>query len=386
MNTDLRPKKRRSLFVKSTYDKHVPMRITLIQPALPAYRRPLFGRMAEEIGAQFRVYSSSDPALGILDVDHTQNAWDFKLGPIRRFYPGFEWQSGAMDIPISRNDVVILCGAPRNITTLLLLAKCKAKGAKTIWWGQYWSATSKVWRARVRFLLMRLADAIMFYTEQELDEFRVQAECKTTQLLGALNNGIETTAINRFRAPYAIASRPTDLLFLGRITAKAELGLLLEALSKPSCAGVTLNVVGEGPELTHLKKRASVLGLAERIIWQSATTDEMEIAESANSCKVFVYPGAVGLSLIHGLTYGLPAIIHDNRWQHMPEVAAHRPGVNGVSFRQGNVDSLAKTISELLAEPVRMTEMSAHANDTTKKTFNTDDMAQRFVALIDSIK
>ena len=32
-------------------------------------------------------------------------------------------------------------------------------------------------------------------------------------------------------------------------------------------------------------------------------------------------PGAVGLSLIHAMAYGLPCLVHSNRLQHMPEIA-----------------------------------------------------------------
>ena len=37
--------------------------------------------------------------------------------------------------------------------------------------------------------------------------------------------------------------------------------------------------------------------------------------------RIFVYPGEVGLSLIHAMAYGLPCLVHSDRLKHMPEIS-----------------------------------------------------------------
>lgn len=361
--------------------------VIVVQPAIPAYRIDFFRRLSLALGPGFSVWASEQKELGLLDVGTTSFAWRRHLRPKRRMLPGLYWQGDALSIPLNKGSVLVVSGEPRTLSTLLLIAKAKIKGVKVVWWGHFWSATSRPWRAAIRFALMRLPDALLFYTDQEVDEYCARRPVQSSQKsVFSLNNGISIEGIATRRAPYEPNSRPRDLLFIGRITAKAQLGDLLKALARPGCLNVTLDVIGDGEATTYLQQEANRLDIADRIAWHGASTDEDWIAEVANKCKAFVYPGAVGLSLIHGLGYGLPAIVHDNRWQHMPEIAALRPGKNGVVFRQGVVDALAESIAGLLRNPVELAEMSQEAVETTRRSFNTSNMAERFIAMIKALE
>lgn len=360
-------------------------RIFVIQPALPAYRVQLFSRIAEKFGDRFSVLASRQPELAMLSCADIEVSWLHVLNPMQKFWPGLEWQPGALWVSLKRGDVLVLPGQPRTLSNLALILKAKMIGARVVWWGHYWSSTSRPWRAAIRFELMRLPDAILFYTDQEVMEYSARLGRHPSIPISALNNSIETKKIVALRAPYSSVGRSRDLFFIGRLTPKAELGLLLEALACTSCANIMLDVVGDGDEAARLRERADILGISDRIAWHGAATDEARIAEVANACRAFVYPGAVGLSLLHGLSYGLPAIVHDSRWQHMPEIAAHTPGKNGTTFRQGDVDALAEAISGLLSRSDRLADMSREAIDTTEQTFNAADMAERFIAMIEAV-
>ena len=65
-------------------------------------------------------------------------------------------------------------------------------------------------------------------------------------------------------------------------------------------------------------------------------SNEEEISKLYNFCRCFVYPGEVGLSIIHAMSYGLPAIIHNNINHHNPEHAAFTNEVNGLVFDENN--------------------------------------------------
>jgi glycosyltransferase involved in cell wall biosynthesis len=352
------------------------MNVVVLQPSVPSYRLGLFSRLAERLGSGFTVHASVQD-LGVLTERAVRQAWERPLGPIRTILPGLLWQHGAMSISVRRGDVVIVSGAPRCLSNIAFLIKARLKGARTIWWGHYWSSTSRPWRAGLRMLLMQLSDAILFYTDREVEEYSAGRHASRKPVLG-LNNGIETDEIIRLREPYDPSLRPRDLLFIGRITPKAELGLLLEALALSACAGIRLDVIGSGEDDAHLRERCVELGIAERVTWHGGTKDERRIAEIANACKAFVYPGGVGLSLIHGLAYGLPAIIHDARRNHMPEFAALEAGRNGITFKQGDTASLAEAIALLQADSERLKGMSAAAISTITHSFNAADMADRF--------
>ena len=341
--------------------------------------------MAEQLGAELTVWASRQESLGVLEANRDGISWLRDLGPVKTLFPGLEWQPGLLSIPIECGDILVVSGAPRSISTLVLMGKAKLRGARIVWWGHYWSSTSKYWRASIRYALMHLADVILFYTDQEVDDYRKRhlgAACKPAR---ALNNGIDTRDICRFRSPFVAATRTRDLLFIGRLTEKAELALLLRALASQKCAAMTLDIIGDGERMEELHRLAVELNLEGRIIWHGGTADEARIASIANRCKAFVYPGSVGLSLIHGLAYGLPAVVHNDRWNHMPEFAALSVGLNGFTFERGNAESLAKTLVALLSDVVALDVASAHSIATIERTFNIDDMASRFTRVIEEL-
>ncbi len=360
------------------------MKVSIIQPAVPAYRQGFFQRLFERLGPEFVVYSSHQKDLGKLEDRNKRAPWHRELSSIRKLIFGFEWQSGALRVPVSRGDIIVVSGAPRTLSTLALLVKCRFKGARTIWWGHYWSATSQAWRASIRLALMKIADATFFYTDQEVDAYRAKESGRSNRVIVALNNGIETGEIARLRAEYKPTERPRDL-FIGRVTPKSELALLIDALAHSECVGVTLDVIGEGKNVELLKERALMRGISDRITWHGALVDEPRIAKVANQCKVFVYPGSVGLSLIHGFAYGLPAVVHDERLKHMPEIAAFKAGVNGRTFQRVSTTGLASAIKTLLNDPQLLKVMSREAIVTTEVSFNAADMANRFCSAIEGV-
>lgn len=360
--------------------------VIIVQPAIPSYRVPFFNRLAERLGTDFRVYASHEPSLGALNACDKPHAWQRPLMPLKSVLPGLNWQPGVIAIPLEKGDILVVSGQPRTLSTLVLLVKARASGARTIWWGHFWSSTSKRWRAVIRFALMSLSEVILFYTDQEVDESRARGSITRQKKVYALNNGLDTKYISQFRDDYDPQARNRDLLFIGRLIDKAEIELLIRALATPECGEVTADIIGDGPHLPKLRQLAQKLGVSGRIRWFGSIIKEDEIARIANQCKIFVYPGSVGLSLIHGFAYGLPAIVHNDRWTQMPEIAAHQPGRTGSGFESRSSSSLANAIAGLLSQPDRLKAFSDQALEVVTSSYNVDDMTQRFCALVEFLK
>lgn len=356
-------------------------KILCIQPALPAYRMGLFERLHNEFGDKFTLYAADDTDLGALTKNIKKNNWS-KIGkPIKKLPLGLDWQPDILNIDFGRDDIIIICGAPRNIAAMILAVKVRLKGAKLIWWGHYWSSTSKVWRTKLRYFMMNLANRLLFYTDQEIAEYKKHHGRKETEIF-ALNNGIENKEIIKLRKEYNACDREHAIFLIARFTEKSQIDLLLNAMPKMSDT-VKLEIIGDGLNKDDLMKLSQRLKIAERITWHGPMTDEKDISVIANRCKVFVYPGSVGLSIIHGLTYGLPCIAHDDRWMHNPEITALVDGVNGRNFRYNDVQSLADTIQTLIDDDDALDAMSQQALATVADTYNTDDMARRFISAVD---
>ena len=67
-------------------------------------------------------------------------------------------------------------------------------------------------------------------------------------------------------------------------------------------------------------------------------------------------PGNIGLTAIHALMFGCPAITHnDFKWQ-MPEFEAIHAGATGDFFERNNVKDLADVISRWISNNVSRRE------------------------------
>ena len=161
-------------------------RVLIVQPALPAYRKDLFGRLARHFGSRFSVFTSRQGELGILEGAGSLPDYAVEIGAVRRLFRGGYWQVGALSIPLQRGDLLVLGGSARALTTPLLIMKARLKGARVMWWGQYWSSTSTPFGAALRQVMMARADGIVFYTEREIADYKSAGRhCNAAQLAGA---------------------------------------------------------------------------------------------------------------------------------------------------------------------------------------------------------
>ena len=258
-------------------------RVVIVHPCVTVYRVPFFARLCTQLGASMQLYASPG-TLGAITQPKTVGPWETRLGPIRGIGFGLMWQTGALGVRLRRGDVLVVSGAPRCVTNLLLLVKARLYGVPVVWWGHFRSATSRSWAMRLRLIMARAAHVLLFYTDHEVNAYLSMIGRRERQPVLALNNGLDTTIIRQSRQPYLVADRLPRVLFLGRITAKADLGLLIRGLAEPGCPNVLLHVIGDGPAKNECCALAACLGVGDRIVWHGAVFDETLIAEIANRC------------------------------------------------------------------------------------------------------
>ena len=59
-------------------------------------------------------------------------------------------------------------------------------GGKVAWWSHYRSSTSKTWRMSLRLRLMQIANGIVFYTEEEVNEYLSKRNKKKRPIIGLI--------------------------------------------------------------------------------------------------------------------------------------------------------------------------------------------------------
>lgn len=349
--------------------------IYFYQPVVPSYREAFYDELSKT--HEIKVFSSK---IDFLNVSSSSNSEYVKyIGGFLNFRNILFWQKNVPFDNLTKNDIVVISGNPRVVNYMLLLVFCRFKGIKTVWWGQGWSAGSRGFFSKIRIKMMHLANAVLLYTDYEKKQINIKNSY-------ALNNGLDSYEIDRsikyvnIIRSYEVIQK--SLVFIGRLTEKANFPFLLKLLSETKC-NCSLNVIGSGDKEYEFKKLAEELNVNHRINWFGSLFDEVEIAKVMLRSHAFIYTGAVGLSLIHAFNYGLPALIHDCREQHMPEFAAFLDGYNGLSFSYGDIiDAASKVDCFFSLENKVQQNLSNNAKETIRNSFNTLDMTKRFNELI----
>jgi glycosyltransferase involved in cell wall biosynthesis len=351
--------------------------IHIINPSVPDYRVNFYIRLKvllEASNVQLKIYSAEEDDLG---VKTSASASVLDIRPIRIVKPikGLLWYSNLIYL-YGKKDMVVVEGNARVINNLILLLLSKFFGFKMIWWGHGWSAGSNHRNFLTRKFLMNFFDLIILYTDKEVERFLALGFKKP---ISALNNGINISAVdyNSAHTRLKYSQQQKYCLFIGRATRKSGLDILVRSITNIN-SEVKFIVIGDGEFLDEYKRLAISLTVNDRIEWVGELYNENSIASLISKAHVFVYPGSVGLSLIHAFSYGLPAIVHNDEKMHMPEYAAYQENYNGLSFIRNSNESLAEVINYFF-DSNKGLELSKNARSTVETNFNTEQMAYRFV-------
>ena len=208
-----------------------------------------------------------------------------------------------------------------------------------------------------------------FFLNNTIDETLVQAAI----------DGVGAVDLADFRKHEGLEGRKL-LLFCSRLTPKTR---LLQAIDAVECLRsdhpeVLLAVIGDGELREQAEAMVADRGLGDHLRFLGAMFDEDQLAPWFLSAQCLLYPGPIGLSLLHAFAYGLPVITHDNLKNQNPEIAAMQPGANGLTFRENDVADFAKALGRILADPALQSAMSVHARTTAHRDYTMAAMVRNF--------
>lgn len=297
----------------------------IIQPAFPAYRSPLFNKIYNEHrDIEFLEIVHSD----LTAIDSDNNEFPIKRADFVR--ESFFCNLRLIQLLIKQHDVIILFANLNIWQVWLIIFLAKIYGKKLILWTQFREKLKFNIKGLIKFFVFTLCEYLYLYTD--LEKQRVPKSMKQKAI--SLNNGLDISEIAKYRE---CGIRDTKkFLTIGRFTQKSKMDWLMSCFEK-TC--YELHVVGVDDQKVGIR--------GENIYLHGVMTDEEEISKIANSCIGFVYGGDVGLSLIHGMAYGLTPIIHDKMDEHMPEVAAFLELDSGFTFRKGDVKDLVTVLDQV---------------------------------------
>ena len=254
----------------------------------------------------------------------------------------------------------VIIGDPQLIDTWTLPLKIKLYNhkAKVFYWTHGWYGKESKIKALVKKVYFRLADGILLYgnyARQLMIKEGFKPETLYT-IHNALHHSQQVSLRERLTSSSIYHDHfnnqlPT-ILFIGRLGKVKKLDMILDALEILRKKGEYYNLafVGDGTERKKLENIVTEKNLEQNVWFYGACYDEKQNAELIFNADLCVAPGNIGLTAMHSLVFGCPAISHnDFKWQ-MPEFEAIHPGTTGDFFERNNVESLAFTISKWFAE------------------------------------
>jgi glycosyltransferase involved in cell wall biosynthesis len=318
-------------------------RVLILQGQLAEYRRPVFNRLADDFAV---TVAHSGRAMARADDRFRELILPKRaIGPFhvhaRGLIPGLMRDA---DATIAMFDL----GWPAYV----LPAFDQQRHGRFILWGHRYG--SRPLANRVRERAMRRADALLMYGHEH-DARMIAAGIDPARIFHAPN-----TMDVPNQADFSGADK-RSILFVGRLQPRKRLDLALEsfaAIIDRIPADIAFDIVGAGEPEAALKAQAIALGIADRVHFHGAITDDERLAQLFAAAFAYVSPGPVGLSVLHSFAYGVPVLTLRDGY-HGPEFHNLISGENGLIVDTDEV--FAPALLRLITEPGLATRLGAAA-------------------------
>lgn len=354
-------------------------RVLVVYQHLAHYRRAVFLEMgkSEAISYEFAADADAlDPTIAVMspgDLTLFHELSNLSLGP-------FLWQRRLLrTLGRRRFHAVILLGDYRYLSTWLAAMWCRITGVPVLMWTHGWTQMESGFRRRIRLGFYRLSRGLLVYG--------VEAKRIGSRLgyPGHLIHVVYNSQSSVLELPMEPALRDGTahsgrLLFIGRLTKRKRVDLILDALRELQDwdMPLTVDIIGEGPERESLERRAQRLGVVAT--FHGAVYASENVSSLLERADLLVIPGHAGLSVLQGLAAGVPVLTHDDLSAHAPEVEAITPGLTGDFFPYGDAVALSRLIRSWIGRTEADRQASAEAALNMVRSRYT---AEAQVALID---
>jgi glycosyltransferase involved in cell wall biosynthesis len=181
--------------------------------------------------------------------------------------------------------------------------------------------------------------------------------------------------VERFTPAPRAQTRPSELLFVGRLRYYKGLDTLLHALV--DLPGVHLTVVGTGPMQVPWKALAHELGLIGRVTF-AGEVDDADLPACYRHSDLFVLPAnarseAFGMVLLEAMASGLPCITTEvgtgTSW-------IVQDGKTGLVVPPQDPSALAVAIDRLVRDPALYQAMAEAGRARVEEVFSHERMVQ----------
>ena len=268
---------------------------------------------------------------------------------------GFNYQVGVKQLLKEDYDSYVFIGETRCLSTWGILLRCFFQRNKKVYlWSHGELRKSGLVKRLILKLFYGLSEGALIYNERStrlLTEEGIPAT-KLHTIYNSLNydtqlcirESLQTSPIYKEH----FKNDNKNIVFIGRLTKVKHFDLLIDAVTLLKGRGELVNVtfIGDGEQRQNLEIKVNEHGISEQVWFYGSCYDEQKNAEMIFNADVCVSPGNIGLTAIHVLMFGCPAITNDDFDHQMPEFEAIQGGKTGAFFKAGDSLSLADSISK----------------------------------------
>jgi len=333
-------------------------KISIIYHHFPHYRAPVMRALASSKKHDYHFYGSLNDFDGIKTF---QGDDQVKINPI--FFKKNSF--GTMDISsfeeaISKEyDATIIIGHLKMPGTWKALNQAKRNGLKTALWAHGWLRRENYFKGKLRNYYFNKADCVLTYGARAIniakdsgfpsEKIKVIWNSLDWEKQSTIYNNIKEIPLQTLRKNINMPLDKPILLTISRVTEICYYDWLIKAVANIRQKGGILPevwMIGEGPALEELKSLARSLEVPLHSM--GAIYDEEIIARHIMAANLVISPGKLGLTAMHALAYGTPAITHSNLDLQMPEIESIIEGKSGSLFKYDDIQDLANVIQKSL--------------------------------------
>ncbi len=296
---------------------------------------------------------------------------------------GVFYQKGIIPLIWQPYDVYLGLGETHGISTWLfpILVRVFRPKKKVFFWSHGWYGKESRKQAFVKKLFFRLPNGGVFVYGDYARNLMIKVGLPADKIF-VIHNSLAYPKQLELRNSITSSDIYTShfgnddpvIVMVGRLNARKHLDMLFEAMSLMRSKGVMCNamLIGDGEDRTRLEKIVSKKGLEKQVWFYGACYDEKQNAELIYNATLCVVPGDVGLTAIHTMMFGTPVISHNHFSTQGPEFEAIKAGETGAFYEYGDVESLAKTILEWIAEHANREEVRQKCYDEIDNNWTPD--------------
>lgn len=318
-------------------------KVILIEPVLAHYRKDVFEMLSgtEEFKMEIVAGTEFQNILSLKDTKYTT----FKHKYLKIINHEFYYMRGLLRFIRNRNPDAIVCTGVdfhQVHTIILFILNILFYHKHFFWWSHATTGNQGYMGVMIRKLIYRKATGVLAYSEngrRNLLSFGIPYEniCVVNNSLNSDDYGF-----NHYDVIHKHRSDILKIVFCGRINESKKLPVLMQALhtlKQINDFKFNCTLVGDG-DIEMLKQLVIRLDLLDEVSFAGGIYGK-DLHPILMDSDIMVYPGGIGLSLAHALSFGIPVITTDNKLLHGPEIELLQEGQTGDYFKDNDAIDLA---------------------------------------------